>query len=313
MEIAFIFPGQGSQYTGMGKELYHSYAAVRKLFEEADEILGFSLTNLCFNGPDDELQKTVNAQPAIYAVSVACAHILQENGINPSAAAGHSLGEYSAFTVSGAITFSDGIKLVRKRGQFMQEAVPLGRGGMAAILGLDNAILEHICREVSYSEGIVEIANLNCPGQVVISGEIKALQRASLLAKEAGAKRCVSLPVSAPFHSNLMCPAGEKMALELAAVTVREPMMPVVANVTADYVNNSREICNLLVRQISSPVRWEESIGRLLKDGFNTFVEAGPGSVLTGLLRKINRKSSTVNVENLASLEKVIALLKEVS
>jgi [acyl-carrier-protein] S-malonyltransferase len=312
MKLAFIFPGQGSQYVGMGRQMCECFPAARRVFEEADASLGFSLSRLCFDGPAEELQHTVNAQPAILTVSVACLRVLQERGVVPAVAAGHSLGEYSALVAAGALTFADAVRIVRKRGQFMQEAVPLGTGGMTAILGLDVPKVEEICRQAS-DAGIVEAVNLNCPGQVVIAGETHALERASMLAREAGARRCVPLAVSAPFHSSLMRPAGEKLARELEQVTMADPQFPVVANVTADYVTSREDVKRLLVEQVYSPVRWEESMRRLIGDGITTFIEVGPGTVLCGLLRKINRQVDCWSVQDPDSLEKVLACLKEVS
>jgi len=312
MKTVFLFPGQGAQYAGMGKKIYDQYPVVREIFKKADEILGFSLSGLCFEGPEDELQKTINAQPAIYTVSVACARILLERGIEPTAAAGHSLGEYSALVTAGSISFADGLKLVRKRGQYMQETVPLGTGGMVAVLGLDAPEIARVCSEVRSEGKIVDVANFNCPGQVVIAGENQALERAKILAKEAGAKRCIPLAVSAPFHSTLLRPAGDKMAAELAAVKIKDPRIPVVANVTADYVTKGDDVLRLLVEQVYSPVRWEESMVRLVND-FEAFIEAGPGNVLTGLLKKISRKVSIANTENPESIEKILTQPGEVS
>ncbi|HAU31589.1 MAG: Malonyl CoA-acyl carrier protein transacylase [Desulfotomaculum sp. 46_296] len=312
MKAVFLFPGQGAQYAGMGKKIYDQYPAVREIFETADEILGFSLSGLCFEGPEEELQKTINAQPAIFTVSVACARILLERGIEPSAVAGHSLGEYSALVTAGSISFADGVRLVRKRGQYMQETVPLGTGGMVAVLGLDAPEIIRVCSEVRSEGKIVDAANFNCPGQVVIAGENQALERAKILAKEAGAKRCIPLAVSAPFHSTLLRPAGDKMAAELAAIEIKDPKIPVVANVTADYVTKGDEVRRLLVEQVYSPVRWEESMVRLVND-FKAFIEAGPGNVLTGLLKKISRKASTANTENPESIEKILTQPGEVS
>ncbi len=306
MKAVFLFPGQGAQYAGMGKKIHDQYPVAREIFKTADEILGFSLSGLCFEGPEEELQKTINAQPAIFTVSVACAGVLLERGIEPLAAAGHSLGEYSALVTAGSISFADGVMLVRKRGQYMQETVPLGTGGMVAVLGLDAPEITRVCSQVRSEGMVVDAANFNCPGQVVIAGENQALERAKILAKEAGAKRCLPLAVSAPFHSTLLRPAGDKMAAELAAVEIKDPRIPVVANVTADYVTNGDHVRSLLVEQVYSPVRWEESMIRLLND-FETFIEAGPGNVLTGLLKKISRKVSIANTENPESIEKMLA------
>ncbi|MGB9804350.1 ACP S-malonyltransferase [Desulfofundulus sp.] len=311
MKVAFIFPGQGSQYVGMGRQMYEHFPAARRTFEEADASLGFTLSRLCFEGPAEELQHTVNAQPAILTVSVACLRVLLEKGVEPSVAAGHSLGEYSALVAAGTITFADAVKIVRKRGQFMQEAVPLGTGGMMAVLGLDLPSVEEVCRRAS-GAGVVEAVNLNCPGQVVIAGEMRALERACALAMEAGARRCIPLAVSAPFHSSLMRPAGERLRRELERVPMADPRFPVVANVTADYVTSSGEVKELLVRQVYSPVRWEESMRRIMAGGIQAFVEVGPGTVLCGLLRKINRQVQCWSVQDPDSLEKVLACLGEV-
>lgn len=308
MKAVFLFPGQGAQYAGMGKKIHDQYPVAREIFKTADEILGFSLSGLCFEGPEEELQKTINAQPAIFTVSVACAGVLLERGIEPLAAAGHSLGEYSALVTAGSISFADGVMLVRKRGQYMQETVPLGTGGMVAVLGLDAPEITRVCSQVRSEGMVVDAANFNCPGQVVIAGENQALERAKILAKEAGAKRCLPLAVSAPFHSTLLRPAGDKMAAELAAVEIKDPRIPVVANVTADYVTNGDHVRSLLVEQVYSPVRWEESMIRLVND-FETFIEAGPGNVLTGLLKKISRKVSIANTENPESIEKMLTQL----
>jgi [acyl-carrier-protein] S-malonyltransferase len=308
MKAVFLFPGQGAQYAGMGKKIHDQYPVAREIFKTADEILGFSLSGLCFEGPEEELQKTINAQPAIFTVSVACAGVLLERGIEPLAAAGHSLGEYSALVTAGSISFADGVMLVRKRGQYMQETVPLGTGGMVAVLGLDAPEITRVCSQVRSEGMVVDAANFNCPGQVVIAGENQALERAKILAKEAGAKRCLPLAVSAPFHSTLLRPAGDKMAAELAAVEIKDPRIPVVANVTADYVTNGDHVRRLLVEQVYSPVRWEESMIRLVND-FETFIEAGPGNVLTGLLKKISRKVSIANTENPESIEKMLTQL----
>jgi len=312
-KTAFVFPGQGSQYVGMGQKMFAHYPAAREVFAEADEVLGFPLSRLCFEGPAEELQKTVNAQPAILTVSVACLRVLQDQGVRPAAAAGHSLGEYTALVAAGALSFRDALLLVRKRGQYMQEAVPLGEGGMVAVLGLTAEAVAGICRQVEEKGYRCDVANYNCPGQVVIAGERKALDEAVAMAKAQGAKRCVELAVSAPFHSRFMRPAAERLADELAGTAVADPEVPVVANVTADYVNSGEEIRKLLVEQIYSPVRWEQSVHRLASDGVNIFLEIGPGSVLTGLIRKIARPAQALSAEDPESLEKVLAHLGEVS
>ena len=307
-QTVFVFPGQGSQYIGMGRDFYDHDHRARAIFQLADEVLGFELSKLCFEGPAEELQKTEYAQPAILTVSVVCLEMLRQSGLRPVAAAGHSLGEYAALVAAGSLAFTDAVRLVRQRGRFMQEAVPLGLGGMVAVLGLDGPDVVNVCRQAR-SVGIVEAANLNCPGQVVIAGELKALEQAAQLAREAGARRCLDLPVSAPFHSSMMQPAGLRLAEELAGVPVADPQIKVIANVSADYVISASAIKTNLVAQVSSPVRWDESVRRLLADNLTTFVEVGPGKVLTGLIRKIDKNVVTCNVEDRDSLERVLALL----
>lgn len=313
MKIAFVFPGQASQYVGMGKELCSKFSEAAAVFEKADTVLGFSLSRLCFEGPQEELNKTAVTQPAVLTTSLACLAVLQKaGGPVPVAAAGHSLGEYSALVAAGSLSFEDAVRLVRKRGQYMQEAVPLGEGGMAAVMGLPAEDVAAVCREAS-TTGVVEAVNLNCPGQVVIAGDMTGLKAAEPLLKEAGARRVISLPVSAPFHSRLMIPAGEKLAKALDGVALADPSIPVVANVSADYVRTGQEVKASLIRQVSSPVRWEESVRRLIASGIQIFVEVGPGKVLSGLIKKTSREALLYNVEDLASLEKVLALTKEVS
>ena len=307
-QAVFVFPGQGSQYVGMGRDFYENDDRAREIFQLAGEVLGIELSKLCFEGPAEELQKTEFAQPAILTVSVACLEMLRQSGLRPVAAAGHSLGEYAALVAAGSLAFADAVRLVRQRGRYMQEAVPLGRGGMVAVLGLSGPEVVAVCRQAGPA-GIVEAANLNCPGQVVIAGELGALKHAAGLAREAGARRCLDLPVSAPFHSSLMQPAGFKLAKELAGVPVADPQIKFVANVSADYVYSAAAVRNNLIAQVSSPVRWEESVRRLLTDGLTTFIEVGPGKVLTGLIKKIDKNAVTCNVEDRASLEHVLALL----
>jgi [acyl-carrier-protein] S-malonyltransferase len=312
-QVAFVFPGQASQYVGMGKELCHNFPEAAAIFEKADSALGFSLSRLCFEGPQEELNKTAITQPAVLTTSIACLAVLKKSGMPlPAAAAGHSLGEYSALVAADSLSFEDAVRLVRKRGQYMQEAVPLGEGGMAAVMGLSSEEVAAVCRKASVY-GVVEAANLNCPGQVVIAGDMAGLRAAEPLLKEAGAKRVIPLPVSAPFHSSLMIPAGEKLARDLEGVTIKDPSIPVVANVSADYVRTGAEVKASLLKQVYSPVRWEESVRFLANSGVQTFIEVGPGKVLSGLIKKTCRDAKLYNVEDLASLEKVLALKREVS
>lgn len=308
--IAFVFPGQGSQQVGMGKSLYERYDFAREIFTHADEVLGFSLTDLIFNGPEEELQKTANAQPAILTVSVAMHELLRQNGIKPDAAAGHSLGEYSALVAAGTLHFRDAVRLVRLRGQYMQEAVPLGQGGMMAVLGLAEEKVEEGCRRASEA-GIVETANFNCPGQVVVAGETAALERAAAIFREIGARRCIPLQVSAPFHSSLMLSAARKLQPELERVEIKDPEIPVVANINADYVRSAGEVREALLKQVSGAVMWEQSVKRLFTDGYKVFMEVGPGQVLTGLIKKISKEASLVNLQGEVEPDKIIARCKE--
>lgn len=313
MSIAFVFPGQGSQYVGMGKEFYQSCPQAVEIFNRADTVLGFPLARLCFEGPAEELAKTANTQPAVLTVSIACLEIFKNTGGPvPAALAGHSLGEYTALVAANAVSFEDAVSLVRKRGQYMQETVPLGTGGMAAVMGIASDAVQEVCRKAS-SKGIVEAVNLNCPGQVIVAGNMAGLEAAEQEAKKAGAKRFTRLPVSAPFHTSLMVPAGERLARDLAKVKISDPEIPVVANVSADFVRTGMAVKDLLIKQVYSAVRWEESIRFLCASGIKAFIEIGPGKVLSGLIRKINREVLVYNVEDRTSLEKVLALNWEVS
>lgn len=310
MAVAFVFPGQGSQKVGMGRGLHDAVAESRAVFEEADRALGFPLSRLCFEGPEDQLQLTANTQPAILTVSVAAARALAARGIRPEWVAGHSLGEYSALVTAGVLSLRDAVVAVRRRGQYMQEAVPVGEGAMAAILALDLAAIEQACREAAQGQ-VVSPANINSPGQVVIAGQAAAVDRASELCKKAGAKRAIRLPVSAPFHCALMMPAQERLARDLAALSFAEPAVPLVNNVDATVVRSAAVARDGLVRQVSGTVRWQESVERLVREGVDTFVEVGPGTVLSGLIKKIDRNVRTLGVEDPASLEATAAALQE--
>ena len=309
---AFLFPGQGSQSVGMGKELADNFSVARQVFEEADQALGFSISNLCFEGPEEELRKTVNTQPAILTVSVATLRVLQQAGISFDITAGHSLGEYSALVAAGVLDFADAVRLVNKRGQYMQEAVPLGEGAMAAVMGMEREKVVDICAEVEKEAGAVQAVNFNCPGQIVIAGKTVAVEKAAAALKAAGAKRAIMLPVSAPFHSTLLQPAAEKLALELEKVSFHEPKLPVVANVTGKISTNSNEIKQLLVTQAANPVLWEDCVATVAAYGATVSVEVGPGKVLTGFTKKIAPEIATFNVEDMESLQKTLDYFKEV-
>ena len=308
-EIAFLFPGQGSQAPGMGRELAEHFASAREVFEEADAALGFSLSRLCFEGPAEELQLTANTQPALLAVSVAAARALGEKGIRPDYVAGHSLGEYSALVAAGSLGLTDALRLVRKRGEYMQEAVPVGQGAMAALLGMDAGTVKEICREAAGGE-IVSPANLNSPGQIVIAGHRPAVERAVELAKGRGARRAVLLNVSAPFHCSLMKPAQDRLAIDLEEVAIHDPQVPLVNNVDAALVRSATEVRDGLKRQVTSPVRWTDSMLALRKQGVDLFVEAGPGKVLSGLMRQIDREARTWPAGDLASLDEAVGALR---
>jgi [acyl-carrier-protein] S-malonyltransferase len=309
MKKAIVFPGQGSQTVGMGRALFEEVPVARRVFEEADEALEFELSKLCFDGPEDELRLTANTQPAILTVSVAAWRALEERGIKPDYVAGHSLGEYSALVAAGSLKFNDAVRAVRSRGLFMQEAVPAGVGAMAALIGGRTELVDEICREAS-ENGVCSPANLNSPNQTVIAGHSAAVQRAVELAKSRGIKRAVLLSVSAPFHCELMGPAAVRLkpvldAIELGALTV-----PLVTNVDAGFVNDGKEARQCLLRQVASPVRWRQSVELLLSNGVTTFIEAGPGKVLSGLIGQISRDRQVLNVEDPRSLDATVAALE---
>jgi [acyl-carrier-protein] S-malonyltransferase len=305
--IAFIFPGQGSQAVGMGKALADTFDICRQTFEEADAALGEPLSRLCFEGPEDTLRLTENTQPAILTVSVAAYRLLASKGFEPAFVAGHSLGEYSAHVAAGTLAFADAVRIVRRRGQFMQEAVPVGEGGMAAIMGLDAEAVAAACAEAAEGQ-VVTPANLNMPGQVVIAGAKAAVERASERAKAMGAKRVVPLAVSAPFHCALMKPAELRLEPELRALPASDPRVPVIANVDAEPKRDAASAIDALVRQVSSPVRWEDVMRRLASEGVRSYVEVGPGSVLTQFARKIQRDAAAARVEDPSGVEAVAAL-----
>jgi len=309
-KLAFLFPGQGSQYPGMGKELAGLYPAAQSVFDEANKTLGFSVSDLCFTGTEEALKLTANTQPAILTVSVAAYRVLAEKGVRPDFVAGHSLGEFSALVAAGGLEFADAIKLVRRRGEYMQSAVPEGVGAMAAILGLAPAQVTELCRKAANGQ-VVAPANLNSPEQTVISGNAEAVKRAVELASAGGAKRAVMLAVSAPFHSALMLPAAQRLETDLREVEFHTLRVPLVTNTDAEITTSGDETRESLIRQVSLPVRWEESVRVLVEQGVNTFVEVGPGRVLTGLLRQIDRSVHVFNVEDEKSLRSTVEKLAQ--
>jgi [acyl-carrier-protein] S-malonyltransferase len=307
--IAFLFPGQGSQAVGMGKNLFERFPVARQTFEEADQALGKKLSQLCFEGPDDQLRLTENTQPAILITSVAAWRVLEEKGIKPGFAAGHSLGEYSAQVAAGTISFTDAVRTVRNRGKYMQEAVPVGTGAMAAILGMNLDSVGAICGDAAQGE-VCEPANINSPDQIVISGHAAAVERAVKLAQERGAKRAILLPVSAPFHCSLMKLAQERLAVDLQKLTFAAPKVPVVCNVYAKPVEDAESSREALVRQVTGSVNWSDSMQLLIARGVQTYMEVGPGKVLCGLMRQIDRSKKCLNVEDEASLQKTMGYLE---
>jgi [acyl-carrier-protein] S-malonyltransferase len=301
-KLAFLFPGQGSQYLGMGRDLAEKYPESRAVFDEADAALGFSLFKLCCEGTEDALKQTENTQPAILTVSIAAYRALEKRGVTPDFAAGHSLGEYSAVVAAGGLDFADAVKIVRGRGRYMQEAVPAGEGAMAAILGLPPSEVAEVCKKAAEQE-VVSPANLNSPEQTVISGSAAAVKRAVEIASQSGAKRAVMLPVSAPFHCAMMAPAQQRLEVDLRAANFHALKFPVVTNVDAEGVTTGDEVRDALIRQVTHPVRWLDSIHEMIEAGVTVFVEVGPGKVLTGLLRQIDRSIRAFNVEDSATLE----------
>jgi [acyl-carrier-protein] S-malonyltransferase len=310
-KIAFVFPGQGSQAVGMLKDVYAASEDAKKMIDEGNEALGFSLSNLMFEGPAEDLTLTYHAQPALLTASAVLLNELTKEGIKPDYVAGHSLGEYSALVAAGSISYIDGVKTVHTRGQLMNKAVPAGEGTMAAVLGLDAEELEKVTAEISDNGDVVQLANINCPGQIVISGTVAGVEKAGALAKERGAKRVLPLNVSGPFHSALMKPAAEEFKNVLANITISNASVPVVANVTAEPMTEAKEISERLVEQLYSPVRFHESVERMLNDGVDTFIEIGAGKVLSGLVKKVNRRATVHAVYDMESLQKTVQSLKD--
>ena len=306
--IAFVFPGQGSQQVGMGRALAERFSECRETFEQADAALGMSISRLCFEGPADQLSLTEYTQPALVAVATAAARVLRARGIQPAFLAGHSLGEYSAHVAAGTLSLADALRTVRSRGRYMQAAVPVGAGAMAAVLGLDAALVAQACTEAAQGQ-IVSPANLNAPGQIVIAGARAAVERAGDRARALGARRVVPLAVSAPFHCALMQPAQERLALDLRGLVVSDPTVPVVANLDAEPKRDGAASIAALVGQVTAPVRWEEVVRRLASEGVDTYVEVGSGSVLSGLIRKIDRSARVLSVTDSAGVDDAVSVL----
>jgi len=304
-KIAFVFPGQGAQAVGMGKDVYEELTQSRDRFDRADAALGFKLSDIIFNGPESELKQTANTQPALLTVSIALLEAFKGLGIKPDFVAGHSLGEYSALVASGVLSFEDAVRTVRARGEFMEQAVPGGQGAMAAVLGAEREQLAALCASITADTAPVELANLNCPGQIVVSGSAEGVQALVARSKEAGAKRAIPLEVSGPFHSSLMRPAAERLATVLENVTLADAAIPVIANVTAQPVTAASEIERLLAEQVYSPVQWEDSVRWLIGEGVDTFYEIGSGTVLAGLIKKIDKNVRVIAVNSLASVQEL--------
>lgn len=303
-KTAFVFPGQGAQAVGMGKDVYDAFDHSRAIFAEADEALGFELSDIIFNGPDDLLKQTANTQPALLTVSIAFLEALKGQGLKPDYVAGHSLGEYSALVAAGVLSFADAVRTVRARGQFMEQAVPGGLGAMAAVLGAEREVLAELCASITAEGYAVELANVNCPGQIVVSGTAQGVQAVVERGKEAaGAKRVIPLDVSGPFHSSLMKPAAERLGEVLESLSMADASVPVVANVTANAVTEASSIRGLLVEQVYSPVLWEDSVRYLIGQGVDTFVEIGSGTVLAGLIKKIDKNVRVISINSIAALE----------
>ena len=305
-KIAFIFPGQGAQFVGMGKDLYENFSIAKNLFDEADDALNFSIKKICFEGSEDDLKLTANTQPAILVVSVIISEILKSEGIFPEVAGGHSLGEYSALVAANSIKFSDAVVLVHKRGTFMQEAVPVGEGAMAAIIGLDEKIIVDTCEKISD----VQAVNFNCPGQIVIAGKVQGVEKAVEILKSAGAKKAVILPVSAPFHSSLMKPAAIKLSAELDKISISNAKFPVAANFNGNLQNSADEIKSNLVAQADNPVKWIDCVNSMKNFGADIFVECGPGKTLSNFNKRIDKTIKNFNAENCDSLKKTLDALK---
>jgi [acyl-carrier-protein] S-malonyltransferase len=302
-KIAFVFPGQGAQAVGMGKDVYEAHEGARRVFDAADAALGFKLTDIVFEGPEEILKQTAYTQPALLATSLALYEAFREKGIKPDYVAGHSLGEYSALAVAGVLGYEDAVRTVRARGELMEQAVPGGQGAMAAVLGAERGALAELCARISASAGAVELANVNCPGQIVVSGSKEGVQGVVETGKEIGAKRVIPLEVSGPFHSSLMKPAAEKLAGVLAGLSMGTAQVPVVANVTAQPVSEPERIRELLVEQVYSPVLWEDTVAWLIAQGVDTFVEIGSGSVLAGLIKKVDKTVKIISVNSKEAIE----------